>query len=151
VTNIAEPSEGLTKAEWAALDSLVDDVMEPIEEVSRALRDYGLDLTSGDFLALLFGLFRRGFVTVRQAPIPAFGQAFEERVLSPTEPGKMMGELEHCFQESYAAGDYLRRVAIPADSPPTGVPFGIYIELTPAGRAEWDNPLYKPFWPPDEV
>ena len=93
VTDIAEPSEGLTKAEWAALDSLIDDVMEPIEEVSRALRDYGLDLTSGDFLALLFGLFRRGFVTVRQAPIPAFGQAFEERVLSPTEPGNMMGEL----------------------------------------------------------
>jgi hypothetical protein len=146
-----EPSAGLTKAEWVALDSLADDVMEPMEEVSRALRDYGLDLTSADFLVLLFSLFQRGFVTVRQAPIPAFGQAFEERVLSPTQPRDMLGELGHSFEESYAQGDYLRRVAIPADSPPTGVPFGIYIELTPTGRAEWDSPLYKAFWPPDEV
>jgi hypothetical protein len=55
------------------------------------------------------------------------------------------GDLEVAFRDTYAHGGYLRSAAIPAGTPPAGVPFGMYFDLTPAGRTEWDLPEYESF------
>ncbi len=137
-------SEQLTPAEWHALNALADG-SGPIEEVARTLRGEGLTLSPREFLATMFRLFRRGFVTVSQTPIPAFNQQFSERVITPSQPADIVGDLEAAFRETYEHGDYLSRVAIPADSAPAGVPLGIYFAFTPEGRAEWDKPFYKAY------
>jgi hypothetical protein len=138
-------SHELTRAEWCALNALADDI-EPVEEVARSLREYGFTPPEDEFLQIMFGLVQRGFVTVSQAPIPAFGQRFPERAITPSSPQGIVGDLDVDFRETYARGDYLRRASIPVGSEPGGVPFGIYFDLTPAGRAEWDKPRYKAYY-----
>ncbi len=138
-------SEEVSPAEWHALDSMADD-MEPVEEVARAIREAGILCTPDEFLETIASLFRRGFVTIRQAPMPAFGQEFPEREITPSKPGEIVGDLDAEFRATYAHGDYLRHVSIPADSAPAGVPFGIYFDLTPSGRAEWEKPIYEPLY-----
>ena len=138
-------SNELTRAEWCALNALADDI-EPVEEVSRSLRQDSFTLSADEFLQTMFGLIQRGFVIVSQAPIPAFGQQFSERTITPSRPEDIVCDLDAEFRETYARGDYLRRVSIPADSEPAGVPFGIYFDLTYLGRAEWGKPIYKVYY-----
>ena len=135
-------SQELTRAEWCALNALADDI-EPVEEVSRSLRQDGFTLSADEFLQTMFRLIQRGFVTVSQAPIPAFGQQFSERTITPSRPEDIVGDLDAEFRQTYARGDYLQRVSIPA---PGGVPFGIYFDLTSAGRAEWGKAIYKAYF-----
>ena len=137
-------SQLLSPVEWNALNALADD-MEPVESVFRCLREDGVTLSADEFLATMFGLYRRGFITITQAPIPAFGQQFSERAITPSSPEEIVGDLDAAFREAYRHGDYLRRVSIPADSAPAGIPFGIYFDLTAEGRAEWSKPVYEPF------
>ena len=125
----------LSPAEWHALDSMLDDI-EPVEEVARAIREAGIVFSADEFLATMLSLFRRGFITIRQAPIPAFDQEFSDREITPLQSSEIVGDLDAEFRATYAHGDYLRRVSIPADSEPAGVPFGIYFNLTSSGRAE---------------
>jgi hypothetical protein len=138
-------SEQLTRVEWCALNALADDI-EPVEEVFRSLHEDGFTLSADEFLQTMFALVRRGFVTVSQAPIPAFGQSFPERAITPSRPEDIVGDLDGEFRQTYARGDYLHRVSIPAGSEPGGVPFGIYFDLTSAGRAEWDKPRYRAYY-----
>jgi hypothetical protein len=137
-------SQPLSRIEFHVLNALADGI-EPLEFVLGSLSGEGIRLSRDEFLVLMFGLFRRGYITVSQAPIPAFGQQFSERAITPARPEDIPGDLEVAFQETYAHGGYLRSAAIPADTPPAGVPFGIYFALTPAGRTEWDQPQYESF------
>ena len=134
----------LSKIEFHALNALADGI-EPVEFVLGSLQGEGITLSGNEFLAVMFGLFRRGYITVSQAPIPAFGQEFSERTITPDRPEDIVGDLEVAFRETYARGGYLRNAAIPAETPPAGVPFGIYFDLTPEGRTEWDLPQYESF------
>ena len=137
-------SHPLSRVEFHALNALADGI-EPLEFVLGSLEEQGIRLSRDEFLVLMFGLFRRGYITISQAPIPAFGQEFSERPIAPACPEDIAGDLEVAFQETYAHGGYLRSAAIPADTPPAGIPFGIYFDLTPTGRAEWDLPEYESF------
>ena len=137
-------SHELTRAEWCALNALADDI-EPVESIMRSLREDGFTLSADEFLQLMFTLVQRGFVTVSQAPIRGFGQDFAERAISPKSPRDIVGDLESQFRETYERGDYLHRIAIPTDSTPAGVPFGIYFDFTSSGRAEWDKPTYNAY------
>jgi len=130
----------LNREQWIALDALSDD-MEPVEQVFFALRDSGAALTPTQFLALMFGLFRAGFVTIRQSPI--MGQEFIARVILPATPAEIVGDLDAEFAEFYSRGEYLRR------HQGGGVPFGIYFVLTEPGRIEKDKPEYAAFYPED--
>jgi hypothetical protein len=138
-------SHELTRTEWCALNALADDI-EPVEEVSRSLREDGFTLSADEFLQTMFVLIQHGFVTVSQAPIPAFGQQFSERAITPSRPEDIVRDLDAEFRETYARGDYLRRISMPADSEPGGVPFGIYFDLTSLGRAEWNKATYKAYY-----
>ena len=137
-------SHPLTRVEFHALNALADGI-EPLEFVLGSLSGEGIKPSREEFLVLMFGLFRRGYITITQAPIPAFGQEFSERAINPVCPEDVAGDLEVEFQKTYAHGGYLRSAAIPADALPAGVPFGIYFDLTPAGRAEWGQPQYESF------
>jgi hypothetical protein len=134
----------LSRVEFHALNALADGI-EPLEFVLGSLEGEGIKLSRDEFLALMFGLFRRGYITISQAPIPSFGQEFSERAITPASPEDLAGDLKVPFQETYAHGGYLRSAATPANTPPAGIPFGIYFDLTPAGRAEWDLPQYEVF------
>ena len=141
----SEGAEPLSKAEWIILDALADDI-EPIEEVARSLRAYGLRVSAEEFLQLSFQLYKHGFIQIWQAPIEAFGQSFEETYLLPESPGEIVGALDLHFRQAYSSGDYLLYAAITPDDF-GGVPFGIYYTLTPAGRIEWNRPTYRRHWP----
>ena len=137
-------TQELSPTEWHALNSLADDI-EPVESVSLSLRREGLSPSADEFLATMFRLYRLGFITIRQAAIHGFGQEFQERTITPSQPSEVVGDLDELFREFYTAGHYLHSVSIPADAPPSGVPFGIYFDLTPAGRTEWNKPIYESF------
>ena len=134
----------LSRIEFHALNALADGT-EPLEFVLGSLEQEGIKPSRDEFLALMFGLFRRGYITISQAPIPAFGQQFSERAITPASPEDIVGDLEVAFRDTHAHGGYLRSVAVPADTTPAGVPFGIYFDLTAEGRAEWDLPEYESF------
>ena len=139
----ADPENPLSQLEWLVLNALADD-MEPVEAISHDLcHNSGLTLSADQFLTVIFNLYCRGYLTVKQAPIPAFGQQFAERILDPSQPHEVVGDLDAPFRQAYATGDYLRHVMS------AGVPFGIYCELTASGRGEWDNPRYESYWPAD--
>ena len=78
--------------------------------------------------------------------MPAFGQQFLGRVISPSQASEIVGDLGTEFCAAFNHGDYMRRVAIPSDSTPAGVPLGIYFDITTTGRAEWNKPIYKPLY-----
>ena len=139
------PHERLSPIEWQALSALADD-MEPVEEVLRSLRDNDFPVSADNFLATMFSLFTQGLITISQEPLQCFGQDFPERVISPSVPSDIVGDLDSVFRETHGNGDYLRRVSVPHDDPfPGGVPFGIYFRLTPSGEAELDQPIYATF------
>ena len=67
----ADPKNPLSQPEWLVLNALADD-MEPIEAISYDLRNnYGFTLSADQFLTVIFNLYSRGYLTVKQAPIPA--------------------------------------------------------------------------------
>jgi len=129
----------LNREEWIALDAFADDDMEPVEQVFIALKRGGVTQTPAQFLSLMFGLFRKGFVTIEQRAI--MGQDFPERAILPTTPAEIVGDLGAEFEEFFSRGEYLRKY----DG--AGVPFGIYFVLTESGRVEMNKPEYAPFHP----
>jgi hypothetical protein len=133
----------LKREEWVALDAFSDDDMEPLEQVFFALMADGITLTPTEFLALMFGLFRAGFVTIQQSPI--MGQEFTERTIVPAAPAAIVGDLAAEFAEFHSRGEYLRKYG------DAGVPFGIYFVLIDSGRAEKDKPEYALFYPADNA
>jgi hypothetical protein len=129
----------LKREEWIALEAFADDDIEPLEQVFFALRAEDVMLAPTQFLALMFGLFREGFVSIQQSPI--MGQEFIERAILPATPAAIVGDLGADFAEFYSRGEYLRQY----DG--GGVPFGIYFLLTESGRVEKDKPEYALFYP----
>jgi hypothetical protein len=82
-----------------------------------------------------------------QEPIPAFGQTFPSRLIQPGSPRDILGDLSQDFDEFWATGDYVRKEVTCARAEPAGVPFGIFLMLTEAGRREWDDLKYPSCFP----
>jgi hypothetical protein len=133
----------LIETQWLILNAMVDDVMEPLEEIVKDLRRQALTLSPIQFLEHLFALYQHGLVTVTQQPIPALGQDFEEKEIFPVSPQGLIGDLGDSFEVFYASGDYLSKESISPGLEPAGVPFGIYAALTEDGRKEWGKARYQ--------
>jgi hypothetical protein len=140
----------LTEIQWSILNSMVDDIMEPLEEIAKDLRGKLPYLSADDFLQNIFFLYQQGFVTITQQPIPAFGQIFTEKTILPLSPQDVVGDLEWSFEEFYALRDYARKESIPSGSESAGVPFGIYVALTEVGHKEWDDRRYRCYYSDSE-
>ena len=123
------------------LNSLVDDVMEPLEQAFFAYREVRPEGGPAAFLEDVMALFRLGLITIEQEGMPGFGQKIEYRKIAPTSPAEILGDLADDFVEFCRKGDYLWRVNLTGeviDRAP-GVPFGIYVAITEAGRSEWNR------------
>lgn len=55
-------------------------------------------------------------------------------------------DLREDYDAFVAKGDWLRRLTARSEEEPAAVPFGIHVEMTPAGRIEWDHPRYRRYW-----
>jgi len=129
----------LTRQQWLALNSLADGI-EPFEIVYQ---DYSDTDASVDPLALLedlFGLYRAGLVAFRQEPVKGSGQEFRDRPLQPACAADIAGDLAGSFEQFRKRRTWLQS---PGD---VGLPFGIYVEMTPSGRKEWDREEYQSFY-----
>jgi hypothetical protein len=135
----------LSKVQWAILDALADDT-EPVEEIAKDLNLQGYALSADEFLRQILLLSRRSFVSIKQEPIPAFGQNFPTSSVLPESPRDVVGDLWQEFEQSYALGDYLQKESVPAGTTPAGVPLGIYLTMTEAGRREWDSSQYRCYY-----
>jgi len=135
----------LSKVQWAILDALADDT-EPVEEIVKDLNIRGYALSAGEFLQQILLLFQTSFVSIKQEPIPAFGQDFPTTPVLPESPKQVVGDLWQEFEHSYSLGDYLQKESVPAGTAPGGVPFGIYLTMTEAGRREWDSAQYRCYY-----
>lgn len=133
----------LSEVRWKILDALDDDALAPLEEIALGLKGGGHVLSADELLSHILVLFEGSFVTIMQEPIPAFGQTFPARVVVPESPGDVLGDVARGFESFCASGDYGRREKSCARTEPAGVPFGIYLILTEAGRRERDDSMYQ--------
>jgi hypothetical protein len=132
----------LTRQQWLILNCLADQD-EPLESVYAAFAEDDFSQDPAQLLTVLFALYELGCVVFRQEAIPALGQEFPSRVLHPAKPTEIVGDCAEAFEEFRATRDYLAYYLTLGSGPyasPTGVPFGIWAELTPRGRAERDRP-----------
>jgi hypothetical protein len=133
----------LTGVQWKILCALDDDALAPLEEIALGLRGEGYALSADDLLSHILALFEGSFVLIMQEPIPSFGQTFRARVIEPVSPRDVLGDVAGGFEDFCASGDYGRREKSCARTKPAGVPFGIYLVLTEAGRRERDDSTYE--------
>jgi hypothetical protein len=136
----------LSRPQWLILNCLADQD-EPLESVYSAFsEDRSQD--PAQLLAILFALSEMGFVVFRQEPIRALGQELASRAINPATPADIVGDCAEAFEEFRMKRDYLARLKLGGGpyASPAGVPFGIWVEMTPVGRAEWDRPEYAVYW-----
>lgn len=122
------------------LGALDEDNVAPLEEVVLGLRDRGRALSADEFLAEVLALYAGSLVAIMQEPISGFGQTFPARAILPSSPRDILGDVARGFEEFWASGDYARKEKACARREPAGVPFGIYLVLTGAGRRMRDDP-----------
>ena len=137
----------LTRPQWLILNCLADED-EPLESVYAAFSEGDQSHDPARLLSVLFALYEMGFVIFRQEPIQALGQKLASRPINPASPAEIVGDCGEAFEEFRAKRDYLAHLTL-GDGPyasPAGVPFGIWVEMTPAGRAEWNRPEYAVYW-----
>jgi hypothetical protein len=137
----------LTRPQWLILDCLADRD-EPLESVYAAFSEEDRSHDPAQLLSVLFGLYEMGYVIFRQEPIRALGQELASRVISPTCPAEIVGDCAEAFEEFRSKRDYLVSLTLGTGeyAATAGVPFGIWVEMTRAGRAEWDRPEYAAYW-----
>jgi hypothetical protein len=137
----------LNKNQWSILDILLCDE-EPLETADEIVKEVCPESTPCDTLNELYALYQMGFVVIKQQPITALGQDFARRTIEPSSPQDILGDLQEYFEDYCKTRKWLWELTL-GDSP-GGVPFGIWIEITPSGREEAEKPDYKDFWPPEE-
>lgn len=121
----------LNRREWLALGSLVSGI-ETLERVAVGA-GVGPGFSCDDFLHLIFRLYWRDFLTLRQCP--SAEQTFADRRIVPANPNEIAGDLEAVYREEFRAWEQA--------GPRSGRPLGVYAELTQAGFAEWSKPVYS--------
>lgn len=137
----------LTKPQWLILNCLADQD-EPLESVYAAFSEGDRSQDPAQLLPALFALSEMGFVVFRQEPIRPLGQELVSRSISPTKPTDILGDCAEAFEEFRVKRDYLAHLTLGSGpyASPAGVPFGIWVDMTPAGRAEWDRSEYAGYW-----
>lgn len=127
----------LTRQRWLVLNSLADG-SEPFEEVYAEWAD-GADADPLHLLDDVFSLYVRGYVVIEQVPLTSAGQSFSARRLTPSRPLDVVGDLREQFEAFSETRKYLKSY----DG--GGIPFGVYVEMTPIGREEWGPEEYGVF------
>ena len=136
----------LTRRRWNILNCCADQD-EPIEQVYAAYSEHDQTVDPAELLSDLLQLFQAGLITIRQVPILSCGQQFAERDIVPAVPADIVGDLADRFAEFQSKRDYLwREPGRSYDPTPVAVPLGIWIDMTPAGRQQWDRPEYSGYW-----
>jgi len=130
----------LTKKQWSILDILQNDE-EPFEVVDGVIGEIDPDSTPLDTLNELLNLYKMGLVTIKQQPITALNQDFLVKEIHPESAKDIIGDLPEYFEHYCRDRKYIWKLDI--GSGPAGVPFGIWIQLTPSGREEADKREYE--------
>jgi hypothetical protein len=133
--------------QWLILNCLADQD-EPLESVYATFSEGGRSQDPAQLLPVLFALSEMGLVIFRQEPIRALGQELASKAINPTKPADIVGDCTEAFEEFRAKRDYLAHLTLGGGPYATsaGVPLGIWVEMTPAGRAEWKRPKYAVHW-----
>ena len=149
----AEPSryatevDLLTKRQWLLLDRLADQD-EPLECAYNAYADGDRSIDPRRMLDDILLLVQRGLITIRQEPISALQQTFKTKTITPKSASEIVGDLTDDFENFCVKRDYLHYATLGEGPNATaGVPFGIWIDMTTAGRREWNDAKYEPYYP----
>ncbi len=135
----------LSRQQWIVLNSLADGD-EPFEIVDMDIEGADAESTPQDTLRHLTDLCRMGFVTLTQTPLSDL-QDFEEKPLTPERPGDIVADLAEEFRLYCEKRDWIQTDDVTVAGAKIGIPFGVYVEMTEAGRREWEKPDYRPYWP----
>ncbi len=135
----------LSRLQWIVLNSLADGD-EPFEIMDMDIVKADAESTPRDTLGHLMGLYRMGFVTLAQAPLSGH-QDFEEKPITPEQPEDIIAEFAGPFRLYCEKRDWTQTDDTTVAGTNIGIPFGVYAEMTEAGRREWEKPEYKPYWP----
>lgn len=137
----------LTKRQWLLLDSVADQD-EPVESVYNAYADGDRSIDPSQMLDDILLLFQRDLIEIRQEPISALGQTFKTKPITPAFASEIVGDLTEYFDKFRTKRDYLHYATIgEGPNATSGVPFGIWIDMTVAGLREWNDAKYKPYYP----
>ena len=136
----------LTRRQWLILNSLMDDD-ESIERVYWMYANGDSSIDPIDLLTDIFLLFEKRLVTIRQEAIRVFGQTFEARVIHPTTPHDIVGDLAQQFEAFRKKRDYAHHETLGTSSGAFtgGVPLGIWISITPMGQDKWNSPEHEDY------
>ena len=119
------------------------DDSEPLEVCDGILSDLNPKHNPNETLIILFDLYKHRFLQFRQTPLKPLGQDFSMKDIQPNSPEEIIGDLEPKFKEYCEKRAYLSTFGTNKKDQPIGIPFGIYVSLTQAGREEVDKPGYK--------
>jgi hypothetical protein len=128
----------LSKHQWQVLNSLADG-SEPFEQITIDALALDPTITPGGVLSDVYALYGMGYVSIDQVPLCAADQTFNARAINPTCEEEVVGDLREQYLQFEATGDYLVQVDH------AGVPFGVYLDVTDAGRVEWDRNEYNEY------
>jgi hypothetical protein len=132
----------LTKKQRSILDILRNDE-EPFEFVDSVIEEIDPESTPLDTLNELLDLYKMGFVIIKQQPITALNQDFSAKEIHPESARDILGDLFEYFEHYCRERKYIWELDIGDGS--AGVPFGIWVELTPSGREEADKREYEEY------
>ncbi len=138
---VIEPE--LSQVEWSILDMLSLDA-EPLEIIDGLVKQFAPQSAADDTLQIIFNLHGMGYVKIRQIPVQAFGQSFPKREIHPGHPLDVVGDLRSSYRKYRQTRHYLS--SYQANSVVTGIPFGVWLVLTPDGQQEADRELYRKYW-----
>lgn len=136
----------LTRGQWNILNCCAD-ADEPIEQVYANYSEHDQTVDPALLLSDLLRLYQSGLITIRQIPMDWCGQEFAERNINPESPDDIVGDLRDSFDEFRRKREWLCYEQGGQYTGPSGIPFGIWIDMTPAGRAEWERREYQVYWP----
>ena len=131
-------SPALNGLEWRVLEGISYDEDEPFEVVDGIVKSYST-LDANDTLEIIFGLYSKDFVYIRQAPLKPLSQHFDKKTITPGKPVDVVGDLIDDFLKYSKKREYLEKMN------DTGIPFGIYIGLTEKAKNEIKKDAYKKY------
>ncbi len=122
---------------------------EPFEVIDAAVEKTNPKSTPYDTINELFALYKMGFVIIKQQPITALRQDFTKKTMSPKSPMDILGDLREYFNEYCKTRKYLWELTLGGG--PSGLPFGIWVEITASGEEEAKKPEYMEYSSTDEA
>lgn len=122
----------LTERQYHLLGIIYDN-WEPFEQLFIDMLRLDGGLQPSELCSAVYELYEKKYLTIIQAPITTQGQTFARRIVEPTSPAEIFGDLEEEYYIFYQERDYHRRVS----QFNIGVPFGIWLQITEEGREVW--------------